>query len=213
MFLCLLERKFPELFKTHPTFFSSALQKAKKSKYAKFTLLFGAPCSGFKRAQKNCWGIYYQMEPPVGSKSQQDTKWVHSWTIHYFTYLSPPCISYILETQRYLGIVPEPFALSSLSWGLEMSRQQSCMLVAHAIIVSALVQKIWFFFQTLFGPKARTWDLLGQGTWAYYSIKIIKSDRFLSSRIIFLALNLKMFWINKSASRKARVTRHVYIYC
>ena len=153
-------------------------------------------------------------EPPVGLKSQQDSKWGHSWTIHYFTYLSPPCISYILETQRYLGIVPEPFALSSLSWGLEMSRQQSCMLVAHAIIVSALVQKIWFyFFQTLFGPKARTWDLLGQGTWAYYSIKIIKSDRFLSSRIIFLALNLKMFWINKSASRKARVTRHVYIYC
>ena len=45
MFLCLLERKFPVLFKTHPTFFSSALQKAKKSKYAKFTLLFGAPCS------------------------------------------------------------------------------------------------------------------------------------------------------------------------
>ena len=31
MFLCLLERKFPELFKTHPTFSSSALQKAKKS--------------------------------------------------------------------------------------------------------------------------------------------------------------------------------------
>ena len=62
MFLCLLERKFPELFKTHPTFFSSALQKAKKSKYAKFTLLFGAPCSSLKRAQKNCWGIYYQMD-------------------------------------------------------------------------------------------------------------------------------------------------------
>ena len=41
MFLCLLERKFPELFKTHPTFFSSALQKAKKSIYAKFTLFWG----------------------------------------------------------------------------------------------------------------------------------------------------------------------------
>ena len=62
MFLCLLERKFPELFKTHPTFFSSAHQKAKKSKYAKFTLLFGAPWSSFKMAQKNCWGIYYQMD-------------------------------------------------------------------------------------------------------------------------------------------------------
>ena len=45
MFLCLLERKFPELFNTHPTFSSSALQKAKKSSYAKFTLLWGAPCN------------------------------------------------------------------------------------------------------------------------------------------------------------------------
>ena len=62
MFLCLLERKFPELFKTHPTFFSSALQKAKKSIYAKFTLFGGATCSSLKNAQKNCWGIYYQMD-------------------------------------------------------------------------------------------------------------------------------------------------------
>ena len=62
MFLCLLERKFPELFKTHPTFFSSALQKAKKSIYKKFTLFWGAPCSSLKYAQKNCWGIYYQMD-------------------------------------------------------------------------------------------------------------------------------------------------------
>ena len=58
MFLCLLERKFPELFKTHPTFFSSALQKAKKSNYAKFRLLSGAPWSKLKNAQKNYWGIY-----------------------------------------------------------------------------------------------------------------------------------------------------------
>ena len=62
MFLCLLERKFPEFFKTHPTFSSGALQKAKKSNYPKFTLLWGAPCSSLKRAQKNCWGIYYQMD-------------------------------------------------------------------------------------------------------------------------------------------------------
>ena len=62
MFLCLLERKFPELFKTHPTFFSSALKKAKKNIYAKFTLFWGAPCSSLKNAQKNCWGIYYQMD-------------------------------------------------------------------------------------------------------------------------------------------------------
>ena len=61
MFLCLLERKFPELFKTHPTFSSSALQKAKESTYAKLTLLWGAPCRSLKRTQKNGWGIYYQM--------------------------------------------------------------------------------------------------------------------------------------------------------
>jgi len=30
-------------------------------------------------------------EPPVGLKSQQDSKWGHSWTIHYFTNLLPPC--------------------------------------------------------------------------------------------------------------------------
>ena len=54
MFLCLLERKFPVLFKTHPTFFSSALKKAEKSIYAKFTLFWGVPCSSLKNAQKNC---------------------------------------------------------------------------------------------------------------------------------------------------------------
>merc|ERR1712016_290654 len=48
MFLCLLERKFPELFKTHPTFFSSALQKAKKSIYAKFPLFWGHPVVALK---------------------------------------------------------------------------------------------------------------------------------------------------------------------
>ena len=62
MFLCLLERKFPELFKTHPTFFPSALQKAKKSNNAKFTLLSGPPCSSLKNAQRKYWGIYYQMD-------------------------------------------------------------------------------------------------------------------------------------------------------
>ena len=34
-------------------------------------------------------------EPPVDSESQQDSKWGHSWTIHYFTNLLPPCIRYI----------------------------------------------------------------------------------------------------------------------
>ena len=70
MFLCLLERKFPEFFKTHPTFSSGALQKAKKSNYPKFALLWGAPCSSLKRAQKNCWGIYYQMDHILWASSR-----------------------------------------------------------------------------------------------------------------------------------------------
>ena len=62
MFLCLLKRKFPELFKTHPTFFSRAPLKAKMSTSTKITLLWEKPCSSLKRAPKNFWGIYYQMD-------------------------------------------------------------------------------------------------------------------------------------------------------
>ena len=78
MFLCLLERKFPELFKTHPTFFSSALQKAKKSIYAKFTLLGGHPVVALKMLRKTVEAYIIKWiisgEPPVGLKSQQDSK-------------------------------------------------------------------------------------------------------------------------------------------
>ena len=69
MFLCLLERKFPELFKTHPTFSSGALQKTKKSTYTKFTL------SGLRNTVEACiikWTM--SIEPPVGLKSLQDSK-------------------------------------------------------------------------------------------------------------------------------------------
>ena len=79
MFLCLLERKFPELFKTHPTFFSSALQKAKKSIYATFTLFLGGdPIVALKMLRKTVEAYIIKWiisgEPPIGSKSQQDTK-------------------------------------------------------------------------------------------------------------------------------------------
>ena len=79
MFLCLLERKFPVLFKTHPTFFSNALQKAKKSIYAKFTLFGGGhPVVALKmlRSAVEAYIIKWIIsgEPPVGLKSQQDSK-------------------------------------------------------------------------------------------------------------------------------------------
>ena len=74
MFLCLLERKFPELFKTHPTFFSSALQKAKKSIYAKFTLLGGHPVVALKMLRKTVEAYIIKWiisgEPLVDLKSQ-----------------------------------------------------------------------------------------------------------------------------------------------
>ena len=74
MFLCLLERKFPELFKTHPIFSSSPLQKAKKSTYAKFTLYGGHPVEALKGLRKTVEAYIIKCitssEPPVGLKSQ-----------------------------------------------------------------------------------------------------------------------------------------------
>ena len=54
-------------------------------------------------------------EPPVGLKIQQDSKWGHSWTIHYITNWLPPCI-FAQKCVRYKGI-SEYF----LGWNLILS--------------------------------------------------------------------------------------------
>ena len=62
IFLCSLDRKFPELCKNHPTFISVALMRAPKSIQLKILLFQGTQCSSFKRAPKNLKGIFYQMD-------------------------------------------------------------------------------------------------------------------------------------------------------
>ena len=43
-FLCSLEWKFPEFFKTHPTFICSSLFKASRSLWTQRGVFFGTPC-------------------------------------------------------------------------------------------------------------------------------------------------------------------------
>ena len=79
MFLCLLERKFPVLFKTHLTFFSSGLQKAKKEQIRKnLHFYLGHPVVALKGLRKTVEAYIIKWiisgEPPVCLKSQQDTK-------------------------------------------------------------------------------------------------------------------------------------------
>ena len=78
MFLCLLERKFPELFKTHPTFFSSALLRLKRANMQNLHFYLGHPVVALKGLRKTVEAYIIKWiisgEPPVGLKSQQDSK-------------------------------------------------------------------------------------------------------------------------------------------
>ena len=54
------------------------------------------PTEAFKSHPEN-WEAYFikwttSVEPTVGSKSPQDSKWGHSWAIDYFILLSWPCM-------------------------------------------------------------------------------------------------------------------------
>ena len=99
--------KLPEPLKTHPTLgnflnllltlITLALLRAPKSIQLKILLFCGHLVVAFKGLPKT-WEAYFikwttSGEPPVGSKSHQDSKWGHSKAIHYYTNWLPPCNS------------------------------------------------------------------------------------------------------------------------
>ena len=72
------------------------MQKWPKMVYLLPIVSFGCnPTEAFKSHPEN-WEAYFikwttSVEPTVGSKSPQDSKWGHSWAIDYFILLSWPC--------------------------------------------------------------------------------------------------------------------------
>ena len=86
-FLCLFNRKFPELYKTHPTFITFALLRAPKSIQLKILLFQGTHFRSFKWAPKNLRGIFYQMDhiwcaPHMHKKfsgAKMESQWSHTF--------------------------------------------------------------------------------------------------------------------------------------
>ena len=93
--LCSLERKFPEVSKIYPIFFTFSLIWALKSIERKILLFkwhFVVAIIGLQIA----WEVYFIKwttpgDHPVGLRSPQDSKWSHSEVILYIAHWLPPC--------------------------------------------------------------------------------------------------------------------------